>query len=207
MVELDVTGKALGEEGFLAFADVLMGASEYDGEHGRVLHLEELCLKSNKLNVSCLPALARIVRLAAFDLRDLDLSDNQFTVMSIQDADAWQEFLGSFGDCCLLRRVDLSGNALGARAFEVLARVYTRQPIIDWSLEDDMETMLLEGTPSRRSTSGDMEALNRQTRNLSLGSAFETHIDDEEPIAVTGHNTAHGIRHGWFLLCYRLWQG
>ncbi|KAL8962688.1 MAG: hypothetical protein Q9193_000937 [Seirophora villosa] len=139
IVELDVTGKALGEHGFLEAAGPLINALEHDSEHGRVLYLEELCLRSNKLNAVCLPALAHAIRLAASHLRDLDLSDNLLNVTNSQDADAWQDFLESFRECRMLRRVDLSGNALGTKAFEVLARVYSTEPEIDQSWEDDGE--------------------------------------------------------------------
>lgn len=202
-----MTGKALGEEGFLELAGALIKALEHEGEHGRVLYLEELSLKTNKLNASCLPALARIVRLAAFELRDLDLSDNHITIPTGQDAEAWQDFLESFGDCRMLRRVDLTGNTLAPKAFEVLARVYSKEPPVDHLTEDDIEIVLLDGTPNRRSTSGDTEALNRQARDLSLGSASEPYSEDDEPAPVTSYQPTHGNRHGWSIPCSCLRQG
>lgn len=207
IVELDVTGKALGEHGFLEAAGPLINALEHDSEHGRVLYLEELCLRSNKLNAVCLPALAQAIRLAASHLRDLDLSDNHLNVMNSQDADAWQDFLESFRECRMLRRVDLSGNALGTKAFEVLARVYSTEPDIDQPWEDDAEMLSLDGTPSRRSIFADTEALNRQTRKLSLDSASGLYADDVEEAAAASYKTAHGAAHGWSNLCSCLWQG
>lgn len=202
-----MAGKNLGEEGFREAGDALIKALQYDGEQRRVLYLEELCLKSNKLNASCLPALADIVRLAAYDLRDLDLSENDFTITSRQDADAWQDILESFGQCCMLRRVDFSGNALGPKAFEVLARVYSREPEIDQLPDDDVDIVFHDATPSRTSISGDTEALGRQARKMSLGSAQEMYTDDDEPRSVAGSKAVHGIRHGWSTPSSCRWQG
>ncbi|KAL8989965.1 MAG: hypothetical protein Q9177_001272 [Variospora cf. flavescens] len=197
IVEIDVTGKALGEHGFLEAAGSLSKALEHDGEHGRVLYVEELCLRSNKLNAACLPALAHAIRLAASHLRDLDLSDNDFTVTTSQDADAWQDFLESFRQCRMLRRVDLSGNTLGPKAFEVLARVYRREPTIDQPWEDDADILLCrDGTPSRKSILTDTEALHRQTRILSLDSAFGPYTDDDQEASVASYTIANGARHG-----------
>ncbi|KAI4288400.1 MAG: hypothetical protein L6R35_002341 [Caloplaca aegaea] len=196
VVEVDVTGKALGEHGFLEAARSLTKALEHDGEHGRVLYVEELCLRSNKLNAACLPALAHAIRLAASHLRDLDLSDNDFTVTTSQDADAWQDFLDSFRQCRMLRRVDLSGNTLGPKAFEVLARVYSREPSIDQPWEDDAEILPCgDGTPSRKSISTNTEALHRQTRILSLDSAFGPYTNDDQEASVASYTIANGARH------------
>ncbi|KAL8684081.1 MAG: hypothetical protein Q9224_006633, partial [Gallowayella concinna] len=200
VVELDVTGKALGEDGFREVADALTKSLEYDGENGKVVLLEELCLKSNKLDATCLPALGRIVRLAAHELRDLDLSDNQFTITTSQDAYAWEDFLKSFAGCCVLRRIDLSGNVLGSKAFEVLAKIYSREPVIDFILEEDVENTPHDETPSRRGTIGQTEALNRHTRNLSLISIADTYSDDDEDederTSVQDCKIVEGIGHG-----------
>ncbi|KAL9582943.1 MAG: hypothetical protein Q9212_003009 [Teloschistes hypoglaucus] len=179
VVELDITGKLLGNQGLLDLADALIKSLEYDGEHGRVLQLEELCLKANGLDATCLPALARIISLAAYDLRDLDLSDNHFSITTPEDAIAWELFLTSFAKCCMLRRVDLSGSPLGFKAFEVLSRVYSREPTIDILSEDKVTLPSPIRESSRRNTIDDPESLSRHTRNLSIGSAGEIYTDDE----------------------------
>ncbi|KAL8734657.1 MAG: hypothetical protein Q9166_001313 [cf. Caloplaca sp. 2 TL-2023] len=199
VIELDVTGKFLGEDGFQEVADALERSLEYAGDNGRVVQLEELCLKANKLDASCLPALARVVRLAAYELRDLDLSDNHFTITSSQDANAWEDFLESFAGCCVLRRIDLSSNALGSKAFEVMTRVYSREPVIGLLLEEGRGITLQGDTPSRRGTIGDTESLHRQTRNLSLVSASDTYSDDDEDderTSVQDWKVAQGNEHG-----------
>lgn len=208
VVELDVTGKCIGADGFKELAGALIISLEHDDEHGRVCQLEELCLKTNILDTTCLPALARIVRLAARDLRDLDLSDNCFSINSSRDADVWEDFLESFAECYMLRRVDLSGNVLGPKAFEVLARVYSRERLSDQLWEDSLEIPSAGETPSRRSISGTGESLDRQARKLSLASALEEHSDDDDEHASTRKYTPeHSIRHGLSTPCSLVRQG
>lgn len=196
IVELDVTGKCLGADGFKELAGALIKSLEYDNGQGRVCQLEEICLKTNLLDTTCLPALARIVRLAAQDLRDLDLSDNCFSITSSREADAWEDFVESFAECYMLRRVDLSGNVLGPKAFEVLARVYSRERMSDQLWEDSVEIPSPHQTPSRRSISGVGEPSDRQMRNLILGSTLEEYSGDDEPTSTTNYTPEHGIRHG-----------
>lgn len=45
VVELDIQGKSLGSDGFAELAPALIGSIDYVGEHGRVVKLEELCLR------------------------------------------------------------------------------------------------------------------------------------------------------------------
>ena len=113
VVELDVTGKYLGQDGFRELAGALVESIDYYGEQGRVVRLEELCLKDNKLDAKCLVDLGHVLRLAADDLRDLDLSNNSISIITDADTAAFEYFLRSFADCYLLRRVDFSGNPLG----------------------------------------------------------------------------------------------
>ncbi|KAL8667072.1 MAG: hypothetical protein Q9202_000994 [Teloschistes flavicans] len=196
VVELDITGRALGNQGLLDLAGALIKALEYDGGTGKVLELEELCLKANGLDATCLPALARIVTLAAHDLRDLDLSDNHFSITSPEDAAAWELFLRSFAKCCMLRRVDLSGSPLGPKAFEVLARVYSREPGIELLSEDEIE-LPSPNRESRRNTIIDHPgSLSRHTRNLSVGSAGEIDTDDERGASAIDSKVTNGRWHG-----------
>ncbi|KAL9027264.1 MAG: hypothetical protein Q9196_004190 [Gyalolechia fulgens] len=195
IVELDVTGKFVGRDGFKELAAALIKSLEHDDGHGRVCQLEELCLKANILDTTCLPALARIVRLAAHDLRDLDLSDNCFSITSNRDADVWEDFLESFAECYMLRRLDFSGNVLGPKAFEVIARVYSRARLTDHWSEDSFEIPSPTQTPRRTSISGTADSLDRQTRKLSLGSALEEYSDDDEHASITKKTAEHGTRH------------
>ncbi|KAL8765821.1 MAG: hypothetical protein Q9209_007225 [Squamulea sp. 1 TL-2023] len=199
VIELDVTGRDLGEDGFQEVADALTRSLEYGGENGRVTQLEELCLKTNNLSTNCLSALACIIRLAAHDLRDLDISDNRFTIATNQDAEAWEDFLKSFAECRVLRRLDLSGNPLDPKVFEVLARVYNREPAIVLMQQGDAEETLHSQTSSRRGTLEQTESLVRRTRNLSLASASDSHPDDDHEGDMSAEESmvGHGIGHGW----------
>lgn len=129
IVELDLNGKALDDTCFESIANALTTTILSEGEQGRITKLEELCLGHNKLSVKGLKPLGRIVRLSSHDLRDLDISYNAINVVSIEEAVIFQDFLCSFSDCCMLRRIDFSGNELGPKAFEILARVYGSQDV------------------------------------------------------------------------------
>ena len=115
--------------------------------------MEELSLKGNQLTTDSLVLIGKIVSLAAHDLKDLDLSDNLITVFTARDAAAWGFFLSSFSRCCVLRRVDLGGNGLGPKAFEILARVYGKEDPLDlqftnWSsVSYDAGTKYMTGSP------------------------------------------------------------
>ncbi|MCJ1246378.1 hypothetical protein MMC30_003585 [Trapelia coarctata] len=130
-VDLDVSGKLLTDDGFVEVTEALVKSIQYQDDNGRVLKLEEVWLKGNELTASSLKPLAKVVALAWDDLRDLDLSENRITISTSEDAAAWEEFLQSFSSCCVLRRIDFSGNNLGSKAFEVLARVYGKEKSFD----------------------------------------------------------------------------
>lgn len=138
-VELDISSKGLKDEGFFEVASALVESLSYDGIQGRCVRLEELCIKENQLTAASLHALAPIIRLASNNLRDLDLSGNAISISTEDEVALWEEFLTSFEQCCTLRRIDLSGNALGPRAFEVLVRVYAKEGPLDIILPPDLE--------------------------------------------------------------------
>ena len=131
VVELDVAGKALGADGLREVVAALVTSMEYSGEYGRVVKLEELCLRDNRLDVYSLPAVSQVVKLAADDLTDLDLSYNLINVGTEEEAGIFESFLRCFADCCVLRRLDFHGNKLSTRGFEVLVKVYGQEPAID----------------------------------------------------------------------------
>ncbi|MCJ1284419.1 hypothetical protein MMC26_003751 [Xylographa opegraphella] len=164
-VDIDVSGKALSDEGLQEIAKALVKSMTYEGEHGRVVRLEEVCLKVNRLTAKCLRSLAGVIALATSDLRDLDLSDNSICITTDQQAADWEEFLESFSRCCALRRIDLSGNALGRRAFEVLARVYGKsEPIDELFTFDRTDLHLVSQTGSADYEIGDGSLMQRSRR-------------------------------------------
>ncbi|KAL9131215.1 MAG: hypothetical protein Q9217_000817, partial [Psora testacea] len=149
VVELDVSSKSLTDEGFFELAKALIESILYNGEHGKIVRLEELCLRDNGLTPASLNNLSRVVHLACDDLRDLDLSNNNIRINTGEDVVGWERFLGSFSKCCALRRVDLSGNDLGQKGYEVLTKVYSEEQPIDIVLPDHLASSGHdEGSPS-----------------------------------------------------------
>ena len=175
MIELDVSGKDLTDEGFSEVASALFKAISYDGDQGRVARLEELCLRSNRLTIASLQALTPVIGVSYSDLRDLDLSENQIAISSDADVAIWEDFLTSFRNCCVLRRIDLSGNALGDRAFEVMVRVYAKEEPLNLVLPSHLE----EAHHEEQSSTTEIGSVTRKTKKLSLSSNPGDHTVDE----------------------------
>ena len=175
MLDLDVSGKDLTDEGFNEVASALVEAINYDGDHGNVARLEELCLRSNRLTIVSLQALTPVIRVSCHDLRDLDLSDNHISISTDGDVAIWEDFLTSFEQCCVLRRIDLSGNALGDRASEVMLRVYAREEPIDLALPQDIEVTQHE----EQNPSTDITRIAEKIKAVNLGPDAADHSVDE----------------------------
>jgi hypothetical protein len=73
--------------------------------------------------------LAKVIHLSSQDLKELDISNNEINIVTVSDAQKWKYFLQSFGQCCVLKKIDFSGNTLGTRGIEILARVYIRSEL------------------------------------------------------------------------------
>ena len=189
-VELDVSGKCLTDEGFAEVASALVESLKYDGDQGRVVRLEELCLTNNRLSATSLQALSPIIKLASNDLRDLDLSDNSITINTEAEVAIWEEFLTSFRSCYVLRRMDLSRNALGPRAFEVMTRVYAKQEAVDLVLPADLGQF----KSNERRTSTDIVGVGRGVRKWSVVSEPDEYGSDEDQNPKTDSNK--GSRRG-----------
>jgi hypothetical protein len=198
VVELDVSGRGLTSEGFFEIATALVKSIEYEGEHGKVVRLEELCLRENKLDPRCLQALGKVIRLAAGDLRDLDMSDNLISVTTYEEVAAWEDFLTSFSECCVLRRIDFTGSPLGPRAFEVLARIYARESPFDLISLEEAGTDWHHDAFVLRNTAYDSIALEQRTRALSIVSESEGYTSDGESIACATPGVQKISRHGLF---------
>ena len=184
MVELDISGKALTPEGFFELGPALVNSIEYECEQGKVVRLEELSLSDSKLEACCLPMLGRIVESASENLRDLDLSKNDIKITTDAEAAAWELFLSSFSNCCRLRRIDLSGNSLGYRAFEILTRVYSREIMVEVALLSDDTARTRE------------EQLGILTKTLSLASSPDGHAHlpaGQSPTVGDSEEFRHGL--------------
>lgn len=163
-VILELDGKNLTDDGCLAMVNGLEETLRtHDGQSAN--RLEELHLTGNQLTTTSLRALAPIIDLARFDLADLDLSGNNISVKTENEARDWEIFLKAFCGCRVLRRIDLSRNSLdGPRAFEIFERVYSQQPPVDpTQLERN-------GSESGTESAGDLAELTNRTRNLSITS-------------------------------------
>lgn len=201
IVELDVSGRRLTSEGLSEFAPALLKSMEHSNENGKIVRLEELCLRDCQIDCRSLLHLARIISLAAYDLRDLDLSENQIKVTTHEEVAAWGTFLNAFCNCCVLRRIDLSGNLLGPRAFEVLARVYGNDDPVDLVPSDCVEESAESSTMSLRSTSQEGDELTKQVRRLGIATNMERGqrriesvvVDRTEPGSSLGHAEALNI--------------
>lgn len=196
VIDLDTSGRALTSEGLVEIASALVKSIEYEDDKGKIARLEELCLRDTQIDTRSLPCLARIISLAAHDLRDLDLSANLITITTDDEVAAWEVFLKSFSNCCVLRRIDLSGNALGPRAFEVLTRVYGKEDPVDLALTPDIDasfekpTLVLGGIYQAGSDLG------FPLRKSSITSSAEKDEDDAENMSLATVDQKHGSRHG-----------
>ena len=132
--------------------------------------MQELHLKGNCLTVNALVELAKVIHLSSRDLKELDISNNEISIRTISDAHKWKFFLHSFAQCCVLKKIDFSGNALGTRGIEVLARVYIRSELdfveaVD--LEDDNENATEDALEHGAGTVGAGQATKAARRGKS----------------------------------------
>jgi len=183
VVELDINGKSLGNDGFAEVAAALVTSIQYNAEHGRVVKLEELCLRDNRLDISSLPALGQVVRYAAKDLRDLDVSSNLISVSTDSEAQVFEDFLRCFGECCVLRRLDLSGNKLNPKAFEILTKVYGQEEPVDPVSLANLCQDLENDEPKGCSINADSPSVEKRLKNLSVSSDLDGYTDDPNTAA------------------------
>ena len=186
MVEIDAAGRQLGDGGVTELAPALIQSIQHNGEQGKVTFLEELCLKDNGLTVHALRSLAAAVKLAAEDLRDLDLSNNLISVQSPEEAQSWAEFLESLGNCCVLRRLDLSGNALGPKGFEIMAKTFSRAEHIDKLMLKENARLSIQANDTADPGNEIDTRLTARLRSMSVSSAIaeddeEGDVDESEP--------------------------
>ena len=177
------------DDGFSEVASALVESLNYNGDQGRIIRLEELCLTNNALSATSLQALSPIIRLASNDLRDLDLSENNIIIDTEAEVAVWEDFLMSFKNCCLLRRIDLNGNTLGPRAFEVITRVYSKQDAVDLAPFADLELIQSE----QRRHSLDASRPGRSLRKMSVVSSPEDSDEENGPKGAGPTSSRHGL--------------
>ena len=170
-----MSGKALTDDAFGEIVDALTRAISYSDNNGRVAKVEELCLKGNQLTVRSLRLLAQVIGQSALDIRDLDVSNNNIAVNSRQDAEDWGIFLTALDGCCVLRRIDLSNNILGSKAFEILARLYLRRRLFEWCLPN-VPGATESTTPFNNSPSTEHATTSRNGSDQSIRSPLASPI-------------------------------
>ena len=135
IIEL-IVNKQLGDDGLFELVAGLRQALEHaDGP--ATSKLEVLSLHGAGITTRSLPALSRIIELAADDLRELYLGRNSITVWTSAQAADWETFLHSFRNVSSVRLLDLGENHLGPKAFEILTRVHSREPRIRSEFEPE----------------------------------------------------------------------
>ncbi|KAK3110044.1 hypothetical protein LTR53_016081, partial [Teratosphaeriaceae sp. CCFEE 6253] len=152
-IDLKVPGKELGDGGVFVLADGLEIAL-HKATAEASLALEDINLTDNGLTTAALARLAPIIEIASFDLKTINVSNNNIVVSSDEEAEQWELFLRSFRNCQKLRRLDLSGNiGLGTRAMEVLARIHVAEPQVDpIRLNSGMSVYSLDSMPERENS-------------------------------------------------------
>ncbi|KAL2813051.1 hypothetical protein BDW59DRAFT_167645 [Aspergillus cavernicola] len=131
VLEIYLDGKCLTDEGFAQFIDNLLECIRYRDEQHPVglAKVTEFQLKGNNLTVKSLSKLGEVIVNSTGDLRELDLSNNDITVVSAEDKAIWKAFLESFQNCYMLKKLDISGNPIGPAGLEILARVYIKSDL------------------------------------------------------------------------------
>lgn len=130
IIDLKAPNKELTDEGVFALNDGLEIALR-SGDSAASLALEDLNLSGNGITTTSLARLAPIIEISKYDLKTVNLSNNQIRVETTEQAQEWEAFLRSFSGSFKMRRLDLSGNEqLGSRALEIFARVHSLEPHI-----------------------------------------------------------------------------
>ncbi|KAL4994991.1 hypothetical protein BDV10DRAFT_188539 [Aspergillus recurvatus] len=143
-LEIDLTGKCLTDEGFAQFIDDLIKCIRYRDEAHSVglAKVTEFHLQGNNLTVYSLAKLGEVIVNNPGDLRELDLSNNDIRVVTVEEKLIWKSFLCSFKNCYVLMKLDLSGNPLGVAGLEILASVYIKSDLE--YLEADADAIVQE---------------------------------------------------------------
>ena len=198
-IDFDVSGKGLTDETFKEIIEALVRVITYQDHNGRVAKLEEISLKGNQLTVRSLRLLAQVIEQSALDIRDLDISNNNIVVNTSQDVKDWEVFLEAFRKCCVLRRVDLSSNALGSKAFEILSRLYAKKASQDGhkpNSSDAPPTIPRSYAPPTIDPSGGMNTTNDVVQTALLSGDISSSPLDYQPGSDISENSERSTQQG-----------
>ena len=118
-----------------------------DEEHvAGLARVVEFHVSGNELTVQSLPKLGEVVALSKGDLHELDVSNNSIKVETPEQKQMWFDFLSSFKDCYMLKKLDLGANPLGHAGMEILAQVYIKSELdfLEAEAEDILENAASE---------------------------------------------------------------
>ncbi|RAQ48222.1 leucine rich repeat protein [Aspergillus flavus] len=169
-LEIDIANKTLTDQDLSIFIDDLLECIRED-----LAKVVEFHIQGNSLTIKSLPKLGEAIALNAGEMRELDISNNNINISpSPEDKAMWCQFLNSFKNCYMLKKLDLGGNPLGPVGLEVLARVYIKSDL--HFLEDDAYA-IVEPKHEERSFNEDSTAVKvtagkeneRSTRGSRLG--------------------------------------
>lgn len=145
-----------------------------------------------------------MIHLSSQDLKELDISNNEINIVTVSDAQKWKYFLQSFEQCCVLKKIDFSGNTLGTRGIEILARVYIRSEldfleVVESEEDGDApEDLIREHSAERDSETAvagqGIKAAPRRGQSASPDT-YEYNGKEETDKHCTGSPQAHGSKH------------
>ncbi|KAL2841811.1 hypothetical protein BJX68DRAFT_278548 [Aspergillus pseudodeflectus] len=203
-LEIDLTGKALTDEGFSQFIDDLLTCIFYRGEEHPtgLAKITEFHLSGNNLTVLSLPKLGEVVAHSAGDLRELDLSRNEICVASAQEKAIWKAFLECFKNCYVLSKLDLSENPIGPTGLEILCCVYIKSDvdfleadaaaIVGLSVDD--ESTLVEEVSTLKVNENDSPRANRAKKTVGKGKAAKQNGTSQTSPAASKNITAGDLK-------------
>ncbi|KAB8222692.1 hypothetical protein BDV33DRAFT_229300 [Aspergillus novoparasiticus] len=152
-LEIDISNKKLTDQDLSMFIDDLLECIRED-----LAKVIEFHIQGNSLTIKSLPKLGEVIALNAGEMRELDISNNNINISpSPEDKAMWCQFLNSFKNCYMLKKLDLGGNPLGPVGLEILARVYIKSDL--HFLEDDANA-IVEPKHEERSFIEDSTAVN-----------------------------------------------
>ncbi|KAE8339217.1 hypothetical protein BDV24DRAFT_152951 [Aspergillus arachidicola] len=152
-LEIDIANKKLTDQDLSMFIDDLLECIRED-----LAKVIEFHIQGNSLTIKSLPKLGEAIALNAGEMRELDISNNNINISpSPEDKAMWCQFLNSFKNCYMLKKLDLGGNPLGPVGLEILARVYIKSDL--HFLEDDANA-IVEPKHEERSFIEDSTAVN-----------------------------------------------
>ena len=135
-MEIDIANKKLTDKDLSMFIDDLLECIREE-----LAKVTEFHVQGNSLTLKSLPKLGEAIALNAGELRELDISNNNINISpNPEDKAMWCQFLNSFKNCYMLKKLDLGGNPLGPVGLEILARIYIKSDL--HFLEDDAKAVV-----------------------------------------------------------------